>query len=299
MTVSDLLQLNGAYKHYRSKKALAPISLTLQRGNMLALLGHNGAGKSTLIKLICGLIKPSGGHIQRWQAGGEHWQQRLGYLPENIRFNGRISGIDTLRFFARLKKIDARHCGALLEQVGLTAEDRLRPVGEYSKGMRQRLGLAQALLGNPLLLLLDEPTSGLDPTVRRDVYQLLSERAAKGCSIVISSHSLDEIEYRCSDFLILRDGQLVAHNSREQLLRQARLPIAIKIWSRAFEQIRPLLNGYAFEAVDHDSAIVSCPPESKLRLLAHLSGCQAVDNLAIHEPRLSELYVKLNNGGLS
>ena len=294
MTEVPLVRLEGVYKHYKNKQALQPLNLQLYPGKMLALLGHNGAGKSTLIKLICGLIQASGGNIQRWQGSSDSWRERLGYLPESINFNSRLSGLETLRFYAQLKKTSDKQCQQLLDRVGLNTADSLRSVGEYSKGMRQRLGLAQALLGQPLLLLLDEPTSGLDPSVRHDVYQLLNEQAASGCSILISSHSLDEIEYRCSDFAILRQGQLIAHNSRDQLLQQAQLPVEIKIWSNDLQQLHSSLNGYPFQEVDKDSWLIKCPAEHKLSMLRQLSQHQAVQNLAIHEPRLSELYTRLN-----
>ncbi len=295
MTDVPLVRLEGVYKHYKNKQALQALDLALYPGKILALLGHNGAGKSTLIKLICGLIQPSGGEIQRWQDKEDSWRERLGYLPESINFNSRLSGLDTLRFYARLKKADDKQCQLLLDQVGLSGKDRQRPVGEYSKGMRQRLGLAQALLGQPRLLLLDEPTSGLDPSVRRDVYQLLNEQAASGCSILISSHALDEIEYRCSDFAILRQGRLIAHNNRDELLKQARLPIEIKVWSQDLRQLHSAVNGYPFHEVDENSWLIECPAERKLAMLQQLSQHPAVDNLAIHEPRLSELYSRLND----
>jgi Cu-processing system ATP-binding protein len=144
------------------------IDLSVYPGERFALLGHNGAGKTTLIKLMLGLCRPTKGEIlvqgRQITAAGVS-QLNVGYLPESVSFHDSMSGREVIRFYARLKRRSYKECDELLEQVGLTAAAGQR-VRTYSKGMRQRLGLAQALLGNPSLLFLDEPTSGLDPALR-------------------------------------------------------------------------------------------------------------------------------------
>ncbi|MDX5298691.1 MAG: ABC transporter ATP-binding protein, partial [Gammaproteobacteria bacterium] len=160
----NAIQLDGITQHYGATAVLHDLSLHLPPGEVLGLFGHNGAGKTTTIKLILGLLQPTQGQVQ--VLGGSPQDVRIklqiGYLPENVMFYPQLSGRETLRHFARLKQAPDAQVSSLLDQVGLsTAADRR--VKTYSKGMRQRLGLAQALLGKPRLLLLDEPTVGLDP----------------------------------------------------------------------------------------------------------------------------------------
>jgi len=154
--------LDGVVKKYGGQTAVAGIGLSLAAGDRLALLGHNGAGKTTLMKLILGLVPASAGGVTvlGGPAGRPDAKAATGFLPENVAFHEVMTGWETLRFYGRLKRRPAGECRGLLERVGLSAAAKRR-VGTYSKGMRQRLGLAQALLGQPRLLLLDEPTTGL------------------------------------------------------------------------------------------------------------------------------------------
>src|SRR6188472_4034629 len=167
--MTETVSVNAATKSYRKVHALTEFSCSLDEGETVALVGHNGAGKTTLIKLMLGLIRPSAGAVRvlgEDPAAGEFAaRRRLGYLPENVSFNAALTGHETLAFYARLKREPAKAVAVLLERVGLTHAANRR-VGTYSKGMRQRLGLAQALLGRPRVLLLDEPTTGLDPALR-------------------------------------------------------------------------------------------------------------------------------------
>src|SRR6478672_6571824 len=191
------VSVTGIVKNYRAVRALREVSFELVPGRLSALVGHNGAGKTTLIKLLLGLIRPDRGSIRvlgEDPAAGEFSARRqLGYLPENVAFNAALTGRETLSFYARLKRVEASKAWAFLDRVGLTdAADRR--VGTYSKGMRQRLGLAQALLGQPRVLPLDEPTTGLAPALRQTFYEILNELRDDGATVLISSHALNELE---------------------------------------------------------------------------------------------------------
>ena len=195
----SIVALDNVSKAYGSQQVLEGINLALPQGKCLALIGHNGAGKTTLMKLILGLIRPTAGRVE--VLGGDpavadkSFRRQLGFLPENVAFHEELTGADTLAFYARLKGLPTTCCPALLERVGLSFA-ATRRVRTYSKGMRQRLALAQALLGTPKLLLLDEPTTGLDPVLRQEFFEIIRELTAAGTTVIISSHILTELEAR-------------------------------------------------------------------------------------------------------
>ena len=173
------VELLEAEKRYGGLTALTATSLALAAGEVLALVGHNGAGKTTLMKLILGLIRPSAGTVRVFGADpagreGAAARARIGFLPESVSFAGAMTGCEILRFYLALRGEAATAAGQLLERVGL-AQAAGRRISTYSKGMRQRLGLAQALIGRPAVLLLDEPTTGLDPTLRQTFYDTVIE----------------------------------------------------------------------------------------------------------------------------
>ena len=195
--MNPTIELSGVSKSFGPVEAVKDVSFSLKEGEIVALVGHNGAGKTTLIKMMLGLIRPTAGTVKVLgedpATGAAEVRTRLGYLPENVSFNPALTGTETLRFYAALKRAGRGQIGELLERVGLAAAAGRR-VRTYSKGMRQRLGLAQALLGRPKLLLLDEPTTGLDPASRRDFYRFLDELRDTGSTILLSSHALSELE---------------------------------------------------------------------------------------------------------
>ena len=209
-------------KRYGRVQALAGVSLEVQPGELVGLLGPNGAGKSTLVKIACGLIRPSEGRAEICgsPAGSSTARSSLGYLAELFRFPGWYSADEVLRLHQRLAGSSGgeqeRH--RLLRLVGLADARRVR-VDAMSKGMQQRLGIAQALVGEPPLLLLDEPTSALDPAGRRTVRALLEELRGRGIGVLLNSHLLSEIELVCDRVVILSRGRVVAAGSPEELSR--------------------------------------------------------------------------------
>ena len=214
-------------KRFGQVEAVRDVSFDLREGETVALVGHNGAGKTTLIKLMLGLIRPMSGSIRvlgEDPAAGEFAaRRRLGYLPENVSFNAALTGRETLAFYARLKREGRGTVSPLLDRVGLGhAADRR--VGTYSKGMRQRLGLAQALLGEPRVLLLDEPTTGMDPALRQSFYEIVEELRRRGATVLLSSHALTELEERAGRVVIMNRGVKVADGTLDELRRIARLP---------------------------------------------------------------------------
>lgn len=212
------------HKHYGALHAVDGIDLRVERGEIFGLIGHNGAGKSTLFKMILGLVPATSGDIRvsgatvqgrDFRAARRH----LGYLPENVVLYDNLNGLETLHFFARLKGAPLSQCQALLDRVGLAHAGK-RSVREYSKGMRQRLGFAQALLGEPRLLLLDEPTTGLDPQARHLMWERLQLLLQQGTSILLTTHFMDEAERLCSRLLVLDHGKKIAEGKPRELIAQ-------------------------------------------------------------------------------
>ncbi|MFP5467329.1 MAG: ABC transporter ATP-binding protein [Gammaproteobacteria bacterium] len=281
--------------------ALDSVRLQIARGQLYGLIGHNGAGKSTLFKLVLGLIEPTAGRItvDGIEVGGRDFRrarQSIGYLPENLVLYDNLSGLETLRFFARLKGAPLVQCGELLDRVGLGAAAH-RPVREYSKGMRQRLGFAQALLGTPRLLLLDEPTTGLDPSAIRQFYDQLDELRQQGVTIVISSHILAELQQRVDRLALLASGTLRAEGTVAELRERTRMPVVFlargdDAWH---SRISAALGEHAGLActLDGDGLLrISCPREQKMAVLQRLAAASPTD-LHVLEPTLEDVYFEL------
>ena len=239
--MTNTVAIKGVTKCYGAIEAVRDVSFDLPAGEAIALVGHNGAGKTTLLKLMLGLIQPTAGTIRvlgENPAAGEFAARRgLGYLPESVSFNAALTGREILTFYARLKGEPVTKSLELLDKVGLGPASARR-VGTYSKGMRQRLGLAQALIGAPKILLLDEPTTGLDPALRLSFYKIVQELRNHGTTVVLSSHALTEIEERTERVIIMNRGVMVAHGSIDELRRIASLPTRIRLKRLAWRQRR-------------------------------------------------------------
>jgi ABC-2 type transport system ATP-binding protein len=224
-TLADVpaaLAVSGLTKRYGAVQALKGVDLEVDTGELVGLLGPNGAGKSTLVKIACGLVRPTSGgaEVCGAPAGSRPARAALGYLAEFFRFPGWTSADELLELHQRLAGSTGgeRERRELLELVGL-GEARTRRVEEMSKGMQQRLGIAQALVGTPRLLLLDEPTSALDPVGRRTVRTLLEELRRRGVSVLLNSHLLSEVELVCDHVAILLGGEVVAAGTPAELAR--------------------------------------------------------------------------------
>lgn len=301
--MSDVIVFEGVGKRYGPLHTLIDLSFSVAEGEVLALLGHNGAGKTTSMKLILGLIAASSGTVRTF--GGDPFgrdndmlRRQLGYLPENVSFYGQLSGREVLTYFARLKRAGLGQVGELLERVGLTAAADRR-VKTYSKGMRQRLGLAQALLGRPRLVLLDEPTTGLDPAATRDFYAMVQELRDHGCAVLLSSHVLPGIEPYIDRALILGHGRRLALGSLPELRREADLPLTIRAcgaWP-ADTWTGSAWNSGAVELVhaDGERLELQVQADAKMAVLRALSTDTRVQDLELLPPTLESLYSHFSN----
>jgi Cu-processing system ATP-binding protein len=289
----------GVRKHYGPIHAVDGVDLDIRSGELFGLIGHNGAGKSTLFKMMLGLIPVTAGEIRIDGApvtGGNFRSVRrtIGYLPENVVLYDNLTGLETLHFFSRLKGAAPSECGAALERVGLSHAAGRR-VREYSKGMRQRLGFAQALLGKPRILFLDEPTSGLDPEAIRGFYAVLRQLRSEGVTMVITSHILAEIQERVDRLAIMSAGKIQATGTVQALREQMDLPLwfTVRVAPEDFEAVRAALGHLPVGAIEarDDHVAVQCQREVKMAVIEALASLDGrVFDLTVREPSLEDVF---------
>ena len=232
--MAQAIELENVTKVYRGKVwALRGVSLRVGAGEIFGLLGPNGAGKTTLVKIITSIVHPTNarGTVLGRRIGHKPTLARVGYLPENHRLPRYLTGQQAVEFFSALSGLGRnqrrRRCAELLEQVGMARQAR-RKTATYSKGMSQRVGLAQALAHDPELLLLDEPTDGVDPEGRRDIRQILLGLRQQGKTVFVNSHLLSELEMICDRVAILVDGAVSRQGTLDELtLAQQRYEIEL------------------------------------------------------------------------
>ena len=296
----NVIEVRGAVKHFGETHAVDGVDLTVQAGELFGLIGHNGAGKTTLFKMMLGLLSGTQGSIQidGQPVRGEAFRQvrrSIGYLPESLALYDNLSGLEIMLFFAKLKDADPRSCLPLLEKVGLANAARRRVRG-YSKGMRQRLGFAQALLGSPRLLFLDEPTNGLDPQGIREFYQILRELREQGVTAILTSHILAEIQLRVDRLALMRTGKIQALGTVHSLREELNLPLDFQLTLQpgAEEALRQALANQPAASVQFNGTMahVRCPRERKMTMLNALAALDSVLlDLQIREPSLEDVFL--------
>ena len=296
---APVIVARGVRKHYGPIHAVDGVDLEVRSGELFGLIGHNGAGKSTMFKMMLGLIPLTAGEIRIDGAPvpGSDFRtvrRKIGYLPENVVLYDNLTGTETLDFFARLKGVSTANNAAVLERVGLMHAAKRR-VREYSKGMRQRLGFAQALLGKPRILFLDEPTTGLDPEAIRGFYAILRQLKSEGVTMVITSHILAEIQERVDRLAIMAAGKVQATGTVQARREQMDLPLwfDVRVAPEDFEAVRNALGGLpvgAIEARDGHVA-VQCARDAKMAVIAALATLNGkVRDLTVREPSLEDVF---------
>lgn len=293
---ADHVTLTGVTKKFAQHVAVENVDLKLRAGESVALAGHNGAGKSTLLKLILGLIHPTEGRVdlmgQETSTGAAvAIRQKIGYLPETVSIYPSLTGLEVLNFFAKLKGQPLSKNRELLSRVGLSSAINRR-VRTYSKGMRQRLALAQAMLGDPQVLLFDEPTTGLDPASRQLFYEIVSEFRAKGATILLSSHALTEIQAQTDRIIVMQNGHKIADGTLSELRAQSDLKsqIVLSFESVQAAEVSQLAGNQEWQALDGNRFTSYCDEHDKVRKIQSLGGFQGVNGIDIHSPSLDDIY---------
>lgn len=284
------IELEGLSKSYGSHTVLDSISLSVPKGKLIGFLGPNGAGKTTTIRILLGLLRSDSGSARIFDRDcyrfGKQIRAEVGYLPGDVNLYSNMKGSAVLNFFASARK---RDCGSEIRRLADAFDlDISRRVRKYSTGMRQKLGLIQALMHKPDLLILDEPTSALDPLVRKSVFEQLQAVVNDGRTVLFSSHSLDEVEELCDEIVILRGGKIVEHQSIETLqqrvLKRVRLELASasqlpESWPSQLQMIHS--EGFSFEFTWEG------PVQKLIRWLDGFS----VNDLTIEKPDLNDLFM--------
>ncbi|MBX0295719.1 ABC transporter ATP-binding protein [Haloarcula nitratireducens] len=293
------IELNDVRKEFGDVVALQGVDLTVEEGEVFGFLGPNGAGKSTTINILLDFVRPTAGSAKVLgmdaQDDSKAIRERIGVLPEGYDVYERLTGREHMEFVIESKDADDDP-EALLERVGV-ADAMDRRAGGYSKGMKQRLVLAMALVDQPDLLILDEPTTGLDPNGARQMRDLVREESERGATVFFSSHILGQVESVCDTVGILQDGRLIAKDSVEGLRSAAQGDMKLVVTvadadglESAVEQVRslPEVSGVTREG---DRAVVNCQGDAKMTVLnAFEEAGVTVEDFETEEASLEDLF---------
>jgi beta-exotoxin I transport system ATP-binding protein len=288
--MADVIRIQGLSKFYGRRRGLDGLDLEVQAGEVYGFLGPNGAGKTTTIRLLLDLIHPTSGSAsvlgEDPRVGGAALRARLGYLPGDFNVDGGQSGRELLRHLAYLRGgVPAAQLNALAERFDLDLTTR---IGSLSKGNRQKIGIVQAFMHRPELLILDEPTAGLDPIMQQRFVELVRETRAGGQTIFMSSHVLSEVQ-QCADRVgIVRDGQLVAVEAVEELrsraIRRVEVHFDDPISPEPFAGLPGVMD------LQTDGSTLHCRLAGRADALVKMIARYRVDSLVIEEPDLEELF---------
>jgi ABC-2 type transport system ATP-binding protein len=303
--VAGILEVENLVKTYRGVRAVDDVTLSVQKGEIYGFLGPNGAGKTTTLRMLMGLAHPTSGRVRVRgidpAADPRTAHTGLGFLPETLSFYKTLTGRQTLRFFAEVKGLGRERADEALALVGL-ADAGDKRLGEYSRGMTQRVGLAQALMGDPEILILDEPTGGLDPLAHRQVKDLLRDRNRKGVTIMFSSHILAEVQELANRVGMLRRGSLVA----EDTVANLRARVGLKgMLTLTVQNVSPMtvveiqkIPGIESASLVGDQLKVVCDAGLRFDVAKRVeeSGGRVL-NMETQDASLEDVFINLAQGG--
>ncbi len=297
---SSILEVNNLVKFYNKFKAVDDVTFGIKKGEIFGFLGPNGAGKTTTIKSILDLIHANSGEIKingiDVLKNGKKARRHIGYLPERVAFYDNLTAIQNLSFYAEMKGTKREECKYLINEMGL--EDAAnKKVGKFSKGMVQRLGMARAMLGKPIILILDEPSGGLDPRGVVLIRDKIKELKKNGTTIFLSSHILGEVQTICDRVGIINKGKLVAQDSVNELSRRLNIKPKITVELKQLEDdiVKSVKNIKGIEKVETEAnrIIVICDSETKAKVILTIAKAGGnILNLQTQEPSLEEVFMR-------
>lgn len=290
-----VIETNKLCKSYGDQQVLHSVDIQIEAGRLIGFLGPNGAGKTTTIRILMGLLSHTSGSAKIYGKSvkrmGKQIRREVGYLPGDVYLYSNLTAIALLRFLAGARRRDCLKEAMRLARV--MDLDVNKTVRKYSTGMRQKLGLIQAMMHKPQLLILDEPTSSLDPLIRNEVFAELKNVTSDGRTVLFSSHSLDEVETLCDEVIILRDGHIVEHQQIDELKKRALRKIQIVFSSRPDElaNMPAQLNVFEFK----DTVLSGTWSGNINALLKWLHSFEIVD-IMIGRPDLNDLFISYYAG---
>jgi len=304
--MNPLIKINNVSKSFGKFDAVKSIDLQINEGEFFGLIGPNGAGKTTLFKMLLGILPPSKGSIEfRGKDINKTWSRSLrediGYLPENVSFYDYLTGEETLKYFARLKGASHQDVKKTIETVGIESYVH-RHVKEYSKGMRQRLGLAQAILTRPKVLFLDEPTSGLDPEGVSELFKILYNLKVQGVTLIMTSHILKEIQERVDRLGVMLNGNLHAVGTLPELRKGLDLSHGVVLYSK--DNDKSLLYNFSkFDVKIQEKTdkqfVLKFPEAIKIDVINEvMKHRDRLDDIEIFSPGLDDVFHGVIDGDL-
>ena len=297
---SYALEITNLSKSFKDIKAVNNLNLKIKTGELFGFLGPNGAGKTTTIKSIIGLIYPDRGFVKingkDILKDQKEIKKTIGYLPEKVSFYNKLTALQNLEFYAEIKKVSKDRCHELLKEFGLY-EYANKKVGQYSKGMIQRLGIARALLGNPSILFLDEPTSGLDPRAVKWIRSKIKKLNKNGVTIFISSHILSEIQETCTQVGIINKGNLVAQDSVDNLSTNLKMKpkmiIKLEKMNEGIKNFVKKIKGVEKIEVTGNNLTVYCDFEDRSKVIYEIVKNKVdIKNIETEKSSLEDIFMK-------
>lgn len=292
--MSTLIQTEKLTKSYGRSRGIRDVTFDIQEGEVFGFLGPNGAGKTTTMRTLMGLLRPTSGSASI--GGLDCWKQStavkklVGYLPGEFTFDPGLRGAQIIEYLGHLRGgVDQKYMRNLVERLGFDPSKRFR---EYSRGNKQKLGLVQAFMHRPRLLILDEPTSGLDPLNQQEFYKMVAEVHAEGHTVFLSSHILPEVEHTCDRVAIIREGQLVKIDHVSALKDMRQREVDLRFAGPASLEWFSHVAGVSGVTPGVDEHSLQLQVQGDLTEVIQIAGAHHATNIDAHEPSLEEIFLR-------